>query len=102
MNGSIITGFMTIGRPNVTGSLTPKQPAGRHSLPSVLKDFSLDLIISTLRYDPGYLYILEAGQMMRDLVQSTSTNFASSYASQGTKMQTKIDDIIEAIESKYS
>ena len=63
---------------------------------------SLDLIISTLRYDPGYLYILEAGQMMRDLVQSTSTNFASSYASQGPKMQTKIDDIIEAIESKYS
>ena len=47
MNGSIITGFMTIGRPNVTGSLTPKQPAGRHSLPSVLKVFSLDLIISS-------------------------------------------------------
>jgi hypothetical protein len=63
---------------------------------------SLDLIISTLRYDPGYLYIAEAGAMLRDLVHQKSEAFASKYTSQESLMNKKITDIVDAITEKYS
>ena len=44
-NGIIITGFITIGNPNVTGSLILKIPAGKANLPSVLKDFSFERVV---------------------------------------------------------
>ena len=62
---------------------------------------SLDIAINTLRYDMGYLYIAEAGALLRDLCNTRSTNFASSWASQESKMQTKIEDIVEAVIAKY-
>ena len=63
---------------------------------------SLDLIISTLSYDPGYLYVVEAGQLLRDLVHQTSDAFASKYASQESTMNTKIEKIVQAITDNYS
>jgi hypothetical protein len=62
---------------------------------------TLDLVISTLSYDPGYQYIGEAGAFLRDLVAAQSTAFVSSYTSKESLMQSKIDKIIEAIETKY-
>ena len=62
---------------------------------------TLDLVISTLAYDPGYQYIAEAGAFLRNLVASKSTSFASAYAGQESVMQSKIDKIVEAIETKY-
>ena len=41
-NGIIITGFITIGNPNVTGSLISKIPAGNDKRPKVRKDFSFE------------------------------------------------------------
>ena len=63
---------------------------------------SLDIAISTLRYDMGYLYIAEAGKLLRDLCDQRSDAFASSWASQEGAMQTKIDDIVDAVLSKYN
>jgi hypothetical protein len=63
---------------------------------------TLDLVISTLSYDPGYQYILEAGAMLRNLVQSKSSSFTSSYEAQESVMTTKIEKILEAIQDKYS
>ncbi len=63
---------------------------------------SLDLIISTLTYDPGYLYIYEAGYLIRNLVNTKSTAFASAYTQQESKMLTKIQDIVDAIADRYS
>ncbi len=62
---------------------------------------TLDLVISTLSYDPGYQYIKEAGQFLRDLVHTYSAAFVSSYETNATKMQDTIDKIVEAIETKY-
>ena len=63
---------------------------------------TLDLVIGTLSYDPGYQYISEAGAFLRNLVAAQSTAFASAYAGNESVMQSKIDKIVEAIESKYS
>ncbi len=63
---------------------------------------SLDLILSTLSYDPGYLYVAEAGQMLRDLVQKKSSAFSSAYSSQESVMNTKIEKIVQAINDKYA
>ena len=61
---------------------------------------SLDIIIATLRYDMGYLYIGETGAMLRDLCNQRSDAFASAWASKESSMQTTIDDIVEAVMSK--
>ena len=62
---------------------------------------TLDLVIGTLSYDPGYQYIAESGAFLRDLVATKSTSFASAYAGKESIMQSKIDKIVEAIETKY-
>ena len=62
---------------------------------------TLDLVISTLSYDPGYQYIGEAGAFLRDLVHGYSDAFVSSYEGKASVMQDKIDKIVEAIETKY-
>ena len=41
MNGMSMSGFMTIGRPKMTGSLMLKMPGTRASLPSCLMRFDL-------------------------------------------------------------
>ena len=63
---------------------------------------TLDLVISTLSYDPGYQYIAEAGALLRDLVQTKSTSFSSKYDGQANVMTTKIEKIVDAITEKYS
>ena len=63
---------------------------------------SLDLILSTLSYDPGYLYISEAGLMLRELTNAKSDAFASKYSAQESVMNSKIEKIVEAIADKYS
>jgi hypothetical protein len=63
---------------------------------------SLDIAISTLRYDMGYLYIAETGALLRNLCNTRTDGFASAWAAQESAMQTKIDDIVEAVLSKYN
>ena len=63
---------------------------------------TLDLVISTLSYDPGYQYIAEAGQLIRELVNTKSDAFTSKYESQESVMTSKIEKIVEAIQDKYS
>ena len=62
----------------------------------------MDLVISTLSYDPGYQYIAEAGQLIRELVNTKSDAFTSKYESQESVMTSKIEKIVEAIQDKYS
>jgi hypothetical protein len=62
---------------------------------------TLELVIDTLNYDPGYLYLLNTGAMIRKLCNDESTNFVSSYNKIATSLQNTIDDIVEAIDSKY-
>ena len=55
MNGIIIIGFSTIGRPKMIGSFIPNIPAGRDNLPKTfnLSDFAKnDIIITRPRVDP--------------------------------------------------
>lgn len=55
INGIIIIGFNTIGRPKMIGSLIPKIPAGRDSLPKtfILSDLAKnDIIITRPSVDP--------------------------------------------------
>lgn len=63
---------------------------------------SLDIIISTLRYDIGYLAIRPAGSMMRALNTSYSTDLASAYRRQMSTINKTLETLIESIMENYS
>ena len=62
---------------------------------------SLDIIISTLRYDIGYLAIRPTGSMMRALNTSFSTDLASAYKRQMSTINKTLEALLESIEDNY-
>lgn len=62
---------------------------------------SLDIIISTLAYDMGYLYISQPGTMMRQIGRNLSTDLASAYGRIESAVNTEIQNIVAAIETQY-
>ena len=62
---------------------------------------SLDIIIATLAYDMGYLYISQPGSMLRDMGRNFSTNLASRYTAIESAVQSEIQKIVDAIETHY-
>jgi hypothetical protein len=62
---------------------------------------SLDIIISTLAYDMGYLYISQPGTMMRQIGRNLSTDLASAYGRIESAVNTEIQNIVDAIETQY-
>lgn len=57
----------------------------------------LDIIISTLTYDMGYLYVPQSGALIRDLCNNKSTDFASKYAGQAAAMDKELETIMEKV-----
>lgn len=62
---------------------------------------SLDIIISTLRYDIGYLAIRPAGAMMRALNTSFSTDLASAYKRQMASINKTLEILVDSISVRY-
>ena len=58
---------------------------------------SLDIIISTLAYDMGYLYISQPGTMLRQLGRNFSSDLASAYAAIESSVKAEIDKIIDTM-----
>ena len=63
---------------------------------------SLDIIISTLRYDIGYLAVRPAGAMMRALNTSYSTDLASAYRRQMSSINKTLETLVESIGERYN
>lgn len=63
---------------------------------------SLDIIISTMSYDMGYLYLADTGAMLRDLCNTKSTAFASKYKTYENSLNSTIEKIVKALEDRYS
>lgn len=63
---------------------------------------SLDIIISTLRYDIGYLAVRPAGAMMRTLNTSYSTDLASAYKRQMSTINKTLETLVESIAASYN
>lgn len=63
---------------------------------------SLDIIISTLRYDIGYLAVRPAGAMMRALNTAYSTDLASAYKRQMSSINSTLETLVESIVDNYS
>ena len=63
---------------------------------------SLDIIISTLRYDIGYLAVRPAGAMMRALNTAYSTDLASAYKRQMSSINNTLETLVESIVDNYS
>ncbi len=62
---------------------------------------SLDIIISTLSYDMGYMYISQPSTMLRQMGRNFSTNLASESMSIETSANAEIEKIVTAIENHY-
>ena len=62
---------------------------------------SLDIIISTMSYDIGFMYISQPSSMLRRLGRNFSTNLASESQSIETPSNAEIEKIVDAIASHY-
>jgi hypothetical protein len=62
---------------------------------------SLDIIISTMAYDVGFMYISHPSTMLRKMGRNFSTNLASESQSIETPSNAEIEKIINAIETHY-
>ena len=62
---------------------------------------SLDIIISTMSYDIGYMYISQPSSMLRRMGRNFSTNLASESSSIEGPANAEIEKIVTAIENNY-
>jgi len=62
---------------------------------------SLDIIISTMSYDIGFMYISQPSSMLRRLGRNFSTNLASESQSIETPSNAEIEKIVDAIANHY-
>ena len=62
---------------------------------------SLDIIISTMSYDIGYMYISQPSSMLRKMGRNFSTNLASESSSIEGPANAEIEKIVTAIENNY-